>query len=61
LSRKPHGFLSRGYAADLGIAAEARELEEHEAAGAERAVFGPRAGPRDEVERQLESIMAAVG
>jgi probable F420-dependent oxidoreductase len=43
----------------LGLPADPRVLEEHEAAGAERAVFTLTPAPRDEVERQLEAIVRA--
>ena len=43
----------------LGIPPDPRVLEEHEDAGADRAVFGLLPAPRDEVERQIESLLAA--
>jgi hypothetical protein len=45
----------------LGLAPDREALAEHEQAGANRAVFAIRPGPRDDVQRQLDAILAAVG
>jgi len=45
----------------LGLAPDREALAEHEQAGADRAVFAIRPGPRDDVQRQLDAILAAVG
>jgi probable F420-dependent oxidoreductase len=55
------GDVGRDVSATVfGIPCERQALEEHEAAGADRLVFHLDPGPRDHVERQVETILAVI-